>query len=200
MFSVNVADGIKGANQLRKEKWDNGTVTGLYANPLGNKKYQIINYIADDKGYRVLSTKVVDESELALLGGDGKFSPQSGKSAQVDITNDGATTSYTVTPDQMAQQKTQPQGRSTKDSSSKSDSSKDSKDNTSDDKDQDTDKKMGKRSMEMDMDKDGDKDMDAAHMGKRSAPYGYGGNSGYGGGYSGYGAPYTNDGGYGYSG
>jgi len=118
-FSFNVNDGIQGANQLRKEQWDNGTVTGMYANPLGNKKYQIINYIADDKGYRVLSTKVVDESELAQIGGQTKFSPQSGKSAQVDMHNDGNSASWTVTPDQINQmkQKTQPEGRSTKDAS-----------------------------------------------------------------------------------
>jgi len=156
MFSVNVADGIKGANQLRKEKWDNGTVTGLYANPLGNKKYQIINYIADDKGYRVLSTKVVDETELAQIGGDGKFNPQMGKSAQVDITNDGATASWTVTPDQIAKNK--PEARSMKDSADK-----DSKDKKHDDKD--SDEKMGKRSADMDMDMDHDDD---SHQGKRS--------------------------------
>lgn len=103
-FSVNVADGIQGANQLRKEKWDNGTMTGMYANPLGNGKYQVIEYIADDKGYRILSTKIVDESELSA----DKFNPLAGKKeAQVEINNDGTTTSYTVTPDQIAKKKMQ---------------------------------------------------------------------------------------------
>jgi len=103
-FSVNVADGIHGANQVRKEKWDNGTMTGMYANPLGNGKYQVIEYIADDKGYRILSTKVVDESELSA----DKFNPLAGKKqAQVEINNDGSTTSYTVTPDQIAKNKQQ---------------------------------------------------------------------------------------------
>jgi len=173
---VNVADGIQGANQLRKEKWDNGTVTGMYANPLGNNKYQIINYIADDKGYRILSTKVVDESELAQLGGAGKFSPQTGKSAQVEINNDGETASWTVTPDQIAQQKTQPQGRSTKDKDSKD---KDAKDKDAKEKDEnDKDKKMqGKRSVDnndKDQETDDEKDKDKMkktkmHMqGKRS--------------------------------
>jgi len=156
-FSVNVNDGIQGANQLRKETWDNGTVTGMYANPLGNKKYQIINYIADDKGYRILSTKVVDETELAKLGGENKFSPQSGKSAQIDITNDGNTASWTVTPDQINQLKqgvkTQPEGRSTKDKDMKDDKDKDADDKQQDDAEKKK-HKQGKRSVDdMDMTK-----------------------------------------------
>jgi len=215
-FSVNVADGIRGANQLRKEKWDNGTVTGMYANPLGNNKYQIINYIADDKGYRILSTKVVDDIELAALGGQGKFSPQSGKSAQIDITNDGESTSWTVTPDQIAQdKKTQPEGRSTKDSSDEhADSTKD------DEHDHDSGKMegrslyndgyssgsgyssgYGKRSIkdkEADSTKDSkdekDKDDNVKAQGKRSV---YGGPSGYMGSGDGYGGGGYSSGGYG---
>lgn len=140
----------------------------MYANPLGNSKYQIINYIADDKGYRILSTKVVDESELAQLGGDGKFTPQTGKSAQVDITNDGSTASWTVTPDQIAQEKTQPQGRSTKDSKDKDAKEEDTKD------EDDKKSKTGKRSVDMDMDQqaaddnDKDKKMKMHTQGKRN--------------------------------
>jgi len=96
-FSFNVADGIQGANQLRKEKWDNGTVTGMYANPLGNQKYQLINYIADDKGFRIVSTKIIDEADLMALG---KFNAQ-GKKAQVDMEQDDVKTSWSVTPDQI---------------------------------------------------------------------------------------------------
>jgi len=201
-FSVNVADGIRGANQLRKEKWDNGTVTGMYANPLGNNKYQIINYIADDKGYRILSTKVVDDVELAALGGQGKFSPQSGKSAQIDITNDGESSSWTVTPDQINQgTKTQPEGRSLKDST-KADSEKDDQDH-----EEDHVKVQGKRhtmDMEADSTKDSkdtkkDKDDNVKVQGKRSTYGGPGGYMGSGGGYggNGYGNGGYGSGGYG---
>ena len=54
-FNVNVADGIEGANQIRHEKWDKGTMTGMYAQPLADKKWQITNYVADDKGYHITS-------------------------------------------------------------------------------------------------------------------------------------------------
>jgi hypothetical protein len=107
-FSVNVADGIQGASQLRKEKWDNGTVTGVYANPLGNKKFQLIHYMADDKGYRVVKTEVVDEAQL-----HAKKLDSNNKQAHVDIDQDGTQTQYTVTPDQIA--KSKPEGRSVKD-------------------------------------------------------------------------------------
>jgi hypothetical protein len=54
-FSINVADGIQGANQIRHEKWDNGDMTGMYAQPMGGKKWQIVSYTADKNGYRITS-------------------------------------------------------------------------------------------------------------------------------------------------
>lgn len=54
-FKVNVADGIEGASQVRYEKWDKGTMTGMFSKPIGDGKFEIVNYIADDKGYRVTS-------------------------------------------------------------------------------------------------------------------------------------------------
>jgi len=52
-FSVNVDDQIKGANQFRNEKWNNGTVIGSYISPHRDGKWLKVSYIADDKGFRI---------------------------------------------------------------------------------------------------------------------------------------------------
>jgi len=97
-FSYNIDDNIKGANQIRHETWNNGTVNGMYAYPLGGDEWQLVNYIADDKGFRVVSTKKVSESELMGVNG----TPAKG-SATVDINRDGNKFNYTVKADEIGQ-------------------------------------------------------------------------------------------------
>jgi len=89
-FSYNVLDGIQGANQLRQESWKNGTMRGMYSFPLGDNKWQVVTYVADDKGYRVESTKIISEAEL-MNGHKPDVD-----TANVDISQDGEKTAYKV--------------------------------------------------------------------------------------------------------
>jgi len=89
-FSYHIQDGILGANQVRHEVWKNGTMSGMYAYPLGNNQWQVVDYIADGKGFRVTNTKAVSEQEL--MDGHKPASQQ----ADVDIDRDGLKTSYSV--------------------------------------------------------------------------------------------------------
>jgi hypothetical protein len=102
-FGYSVNDGIKGANQVRHETWNNGTMTGMYAYPLGGLDWMVVNYVADDKGFRVVSEKKVTESEL--MGGHSAVNG----SADVDIDRDGSKTSYTVKANEIGQKQKQQQ-------------------------------------------------------------------------------------------
>jgi len=95
-FSYNIMDGIQGANQLRQESWKDGVMRGMYSIPLGDNKWQVVNYVADDKGYRVESTKILTESELM----SGKKAETD--TAHVDISQDGEKTAYKVTADEIS--------------------------------------------------------------------------------------------------
>jgi len=112
-FKVNVADGIQGANQQRQETWDKGAMTGSYSQPLGNGKWQVVNYVADDKGFRVLSTKIVDEADL--LEGQAAGTQK----ANVNIDQNGEKTAYSVTADQLAKNKKSKDNQIKKDSKNK---------------------------------------------------------------------------------
>jgi len=106
-FQYNVMDGIQGANQIRQESWNNGTMTGMYAYPYGPKQWQVVHYVADERGFRVTSTKIVDEAEL--MGGHHPAN----QTADVDINTDGAKTSYHVKASEIGQkQKQQEQQKS----------------------------------------------------------------------------------------
>jgi hypothetical protein len=94
-FKVNVADGIQGASQLRHETWDKGTMTGSYSQPIGNGKWQIVNYVADDKGFRIISTKEVTEAEL-LQGQD-----VTKEKADVNVDQNGDKSTWSVTADEL---------------------------------------------------------------------------------------------------
>jgi len=63
-FNYQVQDGINGASAVRQESWRNGTATGSYAQPLGSGLWSIISYAADEKGFRILSTKTVTDADL----------------------------------------------------------------------------------------------------------------------------------------
>jgi len=97
-FSFNVDDNIRGANQHRHEKWDNGTVTGSYAAPGGrNGKWLKYEYIGDANGFRITSTKEVSPEEMM----DGHATAKDHQ-ANVNIqTNGDAPVEYTVTEDQL---------------------------------------------------------------------------------------------------
>jgi len=97
-FSFNVDDNIRGANQHRHEKWDNGTVTGSYAAPGGrNGKWLKYDYIGDANGFRITSTKEVTPKELM----DG-HTPAQDHQANVNIKSDqNAAVQYTVTEEQL---------------------------------------------------------------------------------------------------
>jgi len=98
-FSAFVGDKIEGAHVVREEKWNNGTMTGSYAQPVGNGKWDIVTYIADDKGYRITNKKTVDESQLPEIQAS---LASKDKHAQININQNGAKTDYRVTPDQIA--------------------------------------------------------------------------------------------------
>jgi len=49
---------------MRHEKWDNGTVRGMYATPLGNNQFTVVHYLADQNGFQILSSKTMSEAEL----------------------------------------------------------------------------------------------------------------------------------------
>jgi hypothetical protein len=122
-FKVNVADGIQGANQLRQETWDKGAVQGMYSHPVGNGKWQIVNYVADDKGFRVTSTKLVDEAEIQQGSNPGN------QKANVDIESNGDKASWTVSADQLGKKsKDNSVVKERRDSNDKDKDHKDSKD------------------------------------------------------------------------
>jgi len=99
-FKVNVADGIQGANQFRHETWDKGTMTGSYSQPIGDGKYQIVTYVADDKGFRIISTKEVTEAELL----EGKDATKD--KADVNVDQNGEKSTWSVTADQLKNKQT----------------------------------------------------------------------------------------------
>jgi len=96
-FGYSVADNIQGANQVRHEIWKNNTVTGMYAYPLGGDQWEIVNYVADSLGFRVVSSKKVSELELM------KGHTIAKDSAAIDIDRDGTKTNYTVKADEIGQ-------------------------------------------------------------------------------------------------
>ncbi|CAG7827711.1 unnamed protein product [Allacma fusca] len=102
-FGYNVMDGIQGANQIRQESWKNGTMSGMYAYPYGPNQWQVVEYIADERGFRVTSSKIVDESEL--MGGHHAAN----QTAEVDISSDGAKTSYKLKASDIGQKQKQEQ-------------------------------------------------------------------------------------------
>jgi len=104
-FTVNVDDHIKGANQHRHEKWTNGTVVGSYASPGRDGKWLKVEYAADDKGFRITSTKELTPEELMADQGQGANSAKD-HTAHIGIqTDDNAPIDYTVTEDQLKNNK-----------------------------------------------------------------------------------------------
>lgn len=63
-FSFNILDGIKGATQAKNQTFSNGTMTGMYAYPTGGNEWQVVNYVADEKGLRITSSKKVTQAEM----------------------------------------------------------------------------------------------------------------------------------------
>jgi len=101
-FKVNVADGIQGANQFRHEKWDKGAITGSYSQPIGDGKWQIVDYVADDKGFRIISTKEATEAELLQLQGQDATKDK----ADVNVDQNGDKSAWSVTADQLKNKST----------------------------------------------------------------------------------------------
>jgi len=100
-FTVNVDDNIRGANQHRHEKWNNGTVTGSYAAPGRNGKWLKYEYIGDSKGFRITSTKEMSADEL-MAGSNAAGDNAANINIQADKQDP---VKYTVTEEELAKSK-----------------------------------------------------------------------------------------------
>lgn len=96
-FTYNIADGIEGASQIRHETIENGVMKGYYTYALGDGLYELVNYIADENGYRVTSSETMTEKQL--LASQGLVQNTQPGSANVDIDNDGVKTAYNLVKD-----------------------------------------------------------------------------------------------------
>jgi len=90
-FHFKLTDKIKGADQFREEKVNNGEVTGYWAVPTEDgKMLKRTEYRAGKDGFHIVSEKLVPRDEMM---GDTKTNPDE---ANVEIDQLGGNTAYTV--------------------------------------------------------------------------------------------------------